>query len=333
MPGLVDFVRLVSLDVARGLVQQGLGLGFAAVGSGGVGKTRFTVTGSPSPLAIIDASNTSPIMLTCAQPHGVPLTRATGYPNELHAVVQGVRGNTAANAVDATPAPAVSRTIGMNRGVQLVPISATQFEMYAQSYTTGLLEPLAGNGAYTGGGTIRPGLTAGQVLFGREHCKFENIAAGAPPFMGVVVIGNKFADGARRVAHGAIGLTAERLDQLKYRAIGIDRLVMELHVWGAAHPRDPAMDFEIAQRLYQQWFQSLHLLGVGTFVPEDGEFVDQREKGTQLLKDGHYHVMRFGVETPVLEFAMEFVPTPITPNPTTYMQLQDGGPPEEGCSG
>lgn len=330
MPGIVDLFRLLSLDVTRGLVvDQNLGLGFSVAGSGGVGKTRFTRTGAPAPLAVIGASNTSPIVLTTAQPHGIPPTRATGYPNELHAVVAGVLGNTAANAVDTNPR---SRTKGQNLGVQLIPTGPSTLAMYAPDYSTGLLSPVAGNGAYTGGGTITPALTAGRILVGREHCKYENAPSGMPPSINVVPVGNKFAaPGDRRVGHGAVGITAEARDEKKYRAIGQDKLVVEVHSYGMADPPDPLEDFDAAQRLYQQFLQSLHLLGCESFIDDEGSFVDQQPRETQLLKAGHYHVAKVTISTPLLEFGMPFVPTPITPAAITYMQLDDGSLPEVGC--
>jgi hypothetical protein len=329
MPGIVDLFRLLSLDVTRGLVNdQNLGLGFATVG-GGAGS-RFTRTGSPAPLAIADASNTTPIILTTAQPHGIGPTRKTTWPNELHAVVSGVLGNTAANVVDANPR---SRTKGQHLGVQLIPTGASTLAMYAPSYTTGLLTAVAGNGAYTGGGTITPALTAGQILVGREHTRFENSPAGAPPFMAVVPVGNEFvAPGDRRVGHGAVGITAEARDELKYRAIGQDKLIVEVHSWGAANPADPLQDFDVVQRLYQQFLQSMHLLGVGSFIDRAGVFSDQAPKETQLVKLGHYHVATLAISTPLLEFGMPFVPTPITISSQTFTQLDDGSSAEMGCS-
>lgn len=321
MPGLNDLVRLISLDVTRGLVQQGLGLGFD-------GK-RYTRTGSPATLGITNASNTAPIVLTCDRPHAIPPTRADGRANELHAVVQGVLGNTAANAVDETTGRGRSRTVGLNRGVQLVPVNATQFEMYVPGYSTGLLEPLVGNGGYAGGGTITPGLTRGKIFLGSEHARFEQTA---PPELVVVPVGNEFADGSRRLAHGAVNFTGGNKAQIERRTIGIDTVIVQLHAWGAASPPDPEEDFDVTQRLYQQFLQSLHLLGVGSFQPQRGVFEDQQERATQRVKSGHYHVTTYAIMTPVLEFSMPFVETPIAIGTTITLQPLDGSDPEIGYS-
>lgn len=335
MPGIVDLFRLISLDVTRGLVvDQNLGLGFKSVGAGA--GSCFTNTpathGGPAPahLAIVGASNTTPIILTTAQPHGIPLLRKTGYPNEIHAIVRGVLGNTAANVVDANP---TSRTIGQNLAAVLVPTGASTLAMYAVTdYTTGLITPVAGNGAYAGGGTITPALTAGQILVGREHCRYENAISGTPPSINVVVTGNEFAaPGDRRVAHGAFGITAEYRNEKKYRAIGQDKLLVEVHSYGAADHPDPLYDLDAVQRLYQQFLQSVHLIAGESFIDRAGVFSDQAPRETQLLKLGHYHVATVAISTPLLEFGMPFVPTPITPAAITYMQLDDGSLPEVGC--
>lgn len=325
MPGIVDLVRLWSLDVTRGLVAQGLGLGF-----NGRAFNGYTSSGPAAPLGVVDASNTTPIVLTTDRPHYIKPTTANGYPNELHAVVQGVEGNTAANCVDANPR---SRTKGQNLGAKLVPLSDNTLAMYLPNYTTGLIEAVSGNGMYTGGGAITPALTASKMLLGRQHTRFELSPAGAPPFLAIVPVGNRFAaPGDRRVGHGAVGITAEQRDELKYRAIGQDVLIVEIHAWGAAPIPDPDADFDITQRLYQQALQSLHLLGVGSFLDRTGSWEDQREKSTQIVKLGHYHVSTVDISTPLLEFGMEFVPTPITIQSTTLMQLEDGSDPETGCS-
>lgn len=316
MPGLIDLVDLISLDVTRGLVQQGLGLGFDG--------RRFTRTGSPSALAITNATNATPIVLTCAQPHTIPLTR-DGAPNALHAVVAGVEGNTAANAVDTDPR---SRTRGINRGVCLTPISATEFEMSVPDPTTGLLAPIAGSGTYTIGGTITPALTEGRILFGREHARFEQ---SAPPWLAFVPAASVW--GPRAVAHGAVGFTEELHDELEQRSLGTELVVLELHTWGAAFPPYPRADFDITQRLYQQVIQSVHLLCPGAYqLLDKGVWDDQKERATQIIKYGHYHVMTIGFATPILEFAMPFVETPIAIEATTLLQPLDGSSPEVGCT-
>lgn len=325
MPGVVDLVRLWSLDVARGLVAQGLGLGF-----NGRTFTSYTSSGPAAPLGIVDASNTTPVVLTTDRPHYIKPIAANGYPNELHAVVQGVEGNTAANCIDANPR---SRTKGKHLGVKLVPLTDNTFSMYLPSYTTGLLEAVSGNGAYTGGGTIKPGLTAGRMLLGRQHTRFEFNPAGAAPFLAIVPVGNEFsAPGDRRVAHGAVGITAEQRNELEFRAIGTDKLIVEIHSWGTSPTPDPEADFDITQRLYQQALQSLHLLGCGSFLDRSGSWEDQRERATQIVKLGHYHVSTVALWTPLLEFGMPFVPTPITPHSTTEFDAQDGSLPEVGCT-
>jgi hypothetical protein len=248
----------------------------------------------------------------------------------MHAIVGGVLGNTAANAVDTEP---LSRTVGLSLGVALVPLSATTFAMYLPSSSTGALAPLAGNGTYAGGGTITPGLTAGQILLGRDHTRFELSPAGAPPFIAFVPAPSGVKFNARAPAHGAVRLTGELANQIKYRALWTEWTLFEVHTWGAAYPPDSKLDFDVTQRLYQQVIQSVHLLCSGDYRLDEGSWDDQAPKATQLVKLGHYNVMRIALGTPVLEFAMPFVVPPITLSPTTYFQPPDGSAPEVGCQG
>lgn len=316
MPGLVDLVDLISLDVTRGLVQQGLGLGFDG--------RRFTRTGSPAALGIVDATNATPIVLTCARPHGLAPATQDGYPNALHAVVSGVLGNTAANAVDENRQ---SRTRGINLGVQLTPIDSTRLSMAAVNPATGLIEPLTGNGNYIGGGTITPALTEGRILLGREHVRFENTA---PPYLAFVPVTSDW--GARSVAHGSPTLTGELRAEKLNRSIGSESFTLQLHTWGQASPPNPRVDFDITQRLYQQVIQSVHLLTAGAYRLVPGTWDDQRDKATQLVKAGHYHVMGVVFSTPILEFSMPFVETPILISSTTILDPLDGSSPEVGCA-
>src|SRR4051812_41137514 len=102
MPGIVPLISNLSLDVTRGLVRASMGLGFDG--------RRFTNTptpaGGPAPsaLTITGATNATPIVITTAQPHTIPYASGTNaLEMQLHAVISGVLGNTAANNIDDTP--------------------------------------------------------------------------------------------------------------------------------------------------------------------------------------------------------------------------------------
>jgi hypothetical protein len=75
---------------------------------------------------IVDATNTSPIQITTLEPHG--------FAENASIMVRGVRGNTAANLLLARAAN----------------VTATTFELRQSDGTA----PVAGNGAYTGGGWV-----------------------------------------------------------------------------------------------------------------------------------------------------------------------------------
>ncbi len=157
MPGLVPLVVALSLDVTRGLVLAGAGLGFDG--------RRFTNTKptpsdpAPSALAIVDATNTTPIVITTALPHLIPYASTqNALERQLHAVVSGVVGNVGANNIDANDR---SFTIGQSLGTICVALTATTLALYSGYDAAGALVPIAGTGAYDSGGTVVPAFTRG----------------------------------------------------------------------------------------------------------------------------------------------------------------------------
>ncbi len=317
MPLLVPLVVALSLDVTRGLVAAGAGLGFDG--------RRYTVTGAPGPLAVVDATNTSPIVITVDKPHTIPFAATNVLERQMHAVVSGVLGNAAANNIDAA---ATSFTIGSPLGTICVAISETQFALYAGYDYTGALVPLAGDGVYTGGGTVVPAFTRGRILMGREFLR-EATTGNAPPACIFVPVGSRW--GGRSVSLPAPA-GPQRAVQLALRPLATEAALMEIYSWGQVYPPDAALDFDRTQQIYHQVVASTHLIAGGRFEIVVGDWDDQREKATQYLKAGHLHVMRIAYGTPVLDAPRAFVPTDTAFDPATYMSL-DGGPPEKGCGG
>ncbi len=324
MPGLVPLIVALSLDVTRGLVLAGAGLGFDGM--------RFTNTppipGDPAPaaLAVVDASDTTPIVVTTALPHLVPFAATQNVlEKQLHAVISGVTGNLAANNVDINPR---SFTIGQNLGTICVALTATTLALYSGYDITGALVPISGSGFYDSGGTIVPAFTRGRILMGREFLK-EATASNAPPACFFVPQGSNWGPKSTSLP---VPNSDQRYAQMAKRALMTEFVVMEIYSWGQSSPPDPALDFDVTQQIYQQVAASTHLLCSGRYQMIDGTWDDQREKATQYLKVGHLHVMRIAYATPVVDAPRAFVPSDTVFDPTTYLQLDDG-PPEMGCGG
>lgn len=296
MPGIVDLVTALSLDITRALVAAGYGL---------------------APLAIVDATNASPIVVELATAHG--------FVGPAHVVISGVLGNDAANNLDVSPQ---SFTPGENLAAIALPVDETHVSLYALDQTTGIAGPLAGSGAYSGGGTMTAALRHARVLLGREHV-FEQ---SAPPRIVFIPARSKF--GPKSVAgNRQVGTSPERLRQLQQRAIATEKVVFEVHVWGQSTPPDPGYDFDATQVLYHQVIQSVHLLTAGAYELVDGAWADQVATATQLLKAGHEHVFGIAIATPVMDTAQPFVPAGISAVQTTQIQPADGSPAEISFTG
>lgn len=291
---LVVICALLSLDVARGLVSRGMGLGYdaatAAAAPGGVG--RFA-PGFP-PLAIVDATNTNPIVVTTASPHGVSPRGIGG----MSCIVSGVLGNVAANNIDLGSR---SRTRGLNAGVLAVPTGPTTLALYGQdsddtSPTNGALIPIAGTGAYAGGGTIVPALTDGSILVGREMTR-EN---SAPPR--IVMIPSRVPEWPSRT--GSLPnpqRNSERQTQIRQRSIRTEVHEFEIHVWGQSTPPNVALDFDVTQALYQQIIDSTYLLVGQQHRLSPGRWDDEGERKAQHVRAGHLFSFGLAVSLPVLD--------------------------------
>lgn len=300
MPGIVSLVAMISLDVTRGLVAAGYGLGFDG--------TRFVV--GASQLDVAGATNANPIVITTAQPHTVQRT--------AHAVIAGVLGNTAANNADER---------GYPQAVLATRVDDTRLELRTVQRPTGQIVTLAGNGAYTSGGTFTPAMTDLGILLGREHISEQS----APPRIVMIPVGSKW--GPKSVYHGASANTAERERQNQQRSIATEKVVFEVHTWGEADPPDPDNDFDATQVLYQQVIQSIHALTAGTYELLDGAWPGQLPNATQLVRAGHEHVFRVAIGTPILDVLLPYAPSDVAALPTTNYQPPGSETSEQGCSG
>lgn len=295
LSGLVGLVAILSLDVTRGLVAAGYGLGYdtdTATAAGAAG--RFTATPSPTtgllypPLAITGATNTTPIVITTAYPHGVS-SRGIGG---LSCILSGITGNFAANNIDTDPR---SRTVGLPAGVLAVPTGPTTLALYGQDPLYGNLVPIASSGAYTGGGVLVPALTDGSILLGRENTR-EHSAA---PRIVLVPRGIKSEGKRGSIPTGA--RLRDRRAQIQQRSIGTDVFTIDVHAWGQATPPDPAVDFTITHALREAVRVSLHLLSCGASSTGDGLWDDEKERATQHIKAGHLLTFAITLQVPVVD--------------------------------
>jgi hypothetical protein len=292
MPGIIAVIERLSLDVVRGLVVAGYGL---------------------TSLAIIGATNTTPIVLETSAPHN--------YLRPTHVIVAGVTGNAAANGINA---------LGVAQGLVATPIDATHVALSAVDEASGYVAPLAGSGAYTGGGTVTHALTDGAILVGHEHI-FEQ---SSPPRIVVVPTGSRFSAKSaynRRQIGGPP--TPELLREWAQRTIATDRILLDVHCWGQSIPPNPARDYDATQVIYQQVIQSTHLLTAGTYELGDGRWPSATDTTSQLVVAGREYVFSIGLGTPVLDRALDFVPSGTAADPTTILQPSDGSPSEVSCTG
>lgn len=308
-PSLVFLAAVLSVDVTRILVSMGYGLGYDtdAASSSNDGVGRFTNlmrpgTGTPyPPLAITACTGAGvPIVVTTQYPHGVS-TRGIGG---LACIIQGVTGNTAANNISEDPR---DRTVGLPQGVLAVPLTPTTLALYGQeqdpaSANVGRLVPLIGNGAWLGGGTVVPALTDGSILLGRENVREHS----APPRIVMVPRGADWSQRSNSIPNG--NRRAEILAERSQRSVRTKRHAIEFHCWGQKQPPDAAYDFDIAQDMADAVVDSAWLLFGQREDPSGGVWDDQKEREVQFIKAGHLFVFTLGIDVPVLDNALAFMP-------------------------
>lgn len=324
MPSFVFLATVLSMDVARILVAAGYGLGYdtdAAAGSP-VGAGRFTGAKQPStgnpypPLAIVGCTGIGvPVVITTAYPHGVSARGIGG----MACIISGVTGNTAANNISTAPEDV---TVGLAQGVLAVPVSATQLALYGQdanpaSATVGQPIALVGNGAWTGGGTVTPALTDGQILVGQDNVAEHS----APPR--IVLVPRGTGIGPDDVSVPNANRTAERRLQVAQRSLGSDALQCDIHCWGQRLPvPDAVYDFDITLALSQAFRASSYLLFGQSIIPGAGVWDDDKARATQLIKAGHLLSFPISIDVPNLDVTLGYVP----PGTTLETTVQSSTP-------
>lgn len=157
-------------------------------------------------------------------------------------------------------------------------------------------------------------LAEGKILLGREH-----VADGrSPPSIVFVPAGSRFLN-AQVTSSTTTTVDAKGArTRIRARPVATEVLTFEAHIWAeidvqSAH--DPAAGFSASQSLYHSLVRVLYLTNTRAVRPTQGTWPDQLADGPNLEIAGHYFVLRFEVDIPVMDVAVNFVP------PNTKMTL------------
>lgn len=299
---------LLSLDITAGLVRQGARAPWRAGAEVG-DQPSFTIP-------ILDASNTSPIVITVTASDLSVLSLREG--RVMHVVVAGVLGNGAANKLD----PITLRNEAWVAIVTSAEGSATAtLALYDLDASTGALVSSVGSRAYTGGGTLSRGLIDGRVLIGREHTGDESAAPR------IVFVPLRVTFGSRSEASpwttSAIDEGEPDREELA-QAIATKTVHYEVHVWGKG--ASSLSSFTATDLLYEQVIRSAHKRCAGVYELQSGDYLDQHENAPQRLKYGHEFVFTLGLSMPINDEAAEFGEGAITVETALTLQINGGTP-------
>lgn len=263
MPGIGAVVKYLSLGVTAALVAAGYALA--------------------SPLTVVGASASSPVVLETSAPHGIQ-----DPVNGAHVVVSGVAGVPEADG-----------------NWIALPTDPTHLALYSLG-PDGTQAGVSGTGAYVSGGTIQRALVGDRILIGRQHVAEQ---AFAPR---IVFIPRNSPFGPKSISNASQVAGFPQADVQRawlQRAIATETYRFEIHVWGCATPADPeGGDFDATQVLYQQVIMTTHLVTAGRYRLLQGDWTDQQPNATQLIKAGHEFVFGIEIDSPVLDKLQSFVP-------------------------
>jgi hypothetical protein len=313
---LVAIVRLLSLHMTTALVRAGYTAPFAL--------------GSTPTLTVTGVTNASPMVVTVDGDIAI----RPGLP--LHVVISGVLGCTAANNLGAdTVTP---------QAWHAVAISSSTFALYTIDVASGTVTASTGNGAYTTGGTVSKAFTDGAVLLGSRQIAPHSF----PPR--VVMIPRSFSFGPRDPASASnAAALVEQQRQRRQRSLATDKTLLEVHCWGVTTlpsgysdeqitawegSRDPDYDFDACRELVHQVVRSAHFCCTGVYSAESGQWADQVDSETQVLRVGHVAVFGLVIDTPVLGELYARAPADVSQVSITALHPADAVTPEQvetGC--
>lgn len=304
---LPDFI---SLELTADLVAQGRRAPWLAAATVGAPET-FTA-------AVLDASNTSPIVVT-ADPRSLGVIDFR-EGRVLHVVIAGVLGNTAVNKIDDAKDQRNEAWYAVVTSAEQAP--TVTLALYDLNRHTGELVASVGNGAYAGGGTISKGLVDGRVRVGREHITEQSSAPR------VVMVPLKFPFGPVNASSAWTQSViddgeAERQDLA--RPIRSMMLTYEVHVW--ARSTSTYRSFGGLQKLVEDFVRAVHSRFGGVYELGGGDVLDQHEDAPQRCKFGHEAIFTVGLSVPITDTPVTYAP-PALDVALDLSVVLAGGPPE-----
>lgn len=312
MPSIDVMPDLLSLDVTAGLVSQDLRAPWKQGTNVGDAAT-FEID-------VLDASNTSPIIITVASGDLGVLDKRIGVV--MHIVIRNVTGNTAANKFDDTNQ--------RNEAWHAVVTSPTTLALYDLDNSTGRLLPSVGNGAYTGRGSISKAFTDARILLGAEY--IEELSGA----IRVVFVPRRTTYEARNIA-GAWNASSladgEHDRQRKTPSFRTAVEWYEVHIWGFDYFTSEPIErgrksFGTCKLIEHQIIRSAQSRAATCYELGAGGFKDQDEDSPSRMKLGHDYVFQLGFPTPITREAVLLSPVGTTIDAALSLQLA-GGTPEE----
>jgi hypothetical protein len=161
-----------------------------------------------------------------------------------------------------------------------------------------------------------PPLGRSQILLGSQYLAENN----APPCVVFVPRRNSF--GSTVTGSAKPGVSKERLSR---RPLWGALQQIEVHCWGSAPDNNPELSFDYTEALRDAILITFqHKLGGASQNPpswwiDSGDWVDQRDDATKLLKQGHHYMFALTVAIPVTDIPVNFTrpgTTVTIPHPT-----------------
>lgn len=271
---LKSLVAMLSADVCKQLITAG----FVA-----------------SSFSVVDATNTTPIVVETDKPH----LMVSGAVVE----VSGVGGNVAANDF---------------------------WNITKLSETTFSLDSSVGNGAYTTGGTVKAALVLGKILMGRQWVRQNQ----ATPRIIMIPTGGDMPPRDQYATANTPGPTEPQRQAELAPSVLTHKNVFEVQVWGSA-PSTSAPDEKVDDAFTTCEFLRDMVLRVcdqqyrGNFTAARGVWLDQKENATQDMKLGHVYAFQLTIDAPVTATPKEFAPPGVGATVGVYFIPADGTPPGE----
>ena len=231
---------------------------------------------------VTGATNTSPIVLT--------LDTNCGFPegSHIHTVVAGVGGNTAANGT-----------------VIAKVLTQTTLALYTNQQAR--YAPIAGSGAYTGGGTWQTAFPDGRILLGAENVNNET----SPPHIVFVPTDSRFD--MKPTPSAGVGPNGTLAAQLSNAWTWTDAKRFGVEVWAAQYingvlASDFDQDWAFLENTRDILIQQISLLMMGAFRLNPGKWSESKPRDAKYDIVGRRFEFTLDIMSPVLPTAVSLVP-------------------------